>query len=131
MLREGPIPQVAHGALEYVIGLLLIAAPFLFGFDSALATGVSVTAGVVMLAIAATSSGPAGLVKTIPPTVHVVLDIILAIFFIAAPFVFAFRDETAPRNLFLILGVVLLLVTIGTRFRTTAAAPRGGSSKLG
>ncbi len=33
MLREGPIPRLVHGLLEYVVGVFLIAAPFLLGYD--------------------------------------------------------------------------------------------------
>ena len=33
MLRQGPISRFLHGAIEYVAGVLLIAAPFLFGFN--------------------------------------------------------------------------------------------------
>ena len=33
MLREEPIPAVVHGAWEYSVALLFVAAPFLFGFD--------------------------------------------------------------------------------------------------
>ena len=43
--------------------------------------------------------------------------VVLAIFLVAAPFLLGFSDESAPRNFFMILGVVLLLMTIGTRFR--------------
>lgn len=126
MLREGPIPPAVHGALEYLVGLLLIAAPFLFGFESSLAIGISVATGVVVLGIAAATRGPTGLVNSIPVPVHVTLDFLLAAFFIAAPFVFGFSGEAAPRNLFLLLGVVHLLVSIGTRFRTE----KGNSSRL-
>ena len=34
MLREGPIPKVVHGAFEYLLGVLFLAAPILFDFDS-------------------------------------------------------------------------------------------------
>ena len=116
MLREGPIPPVAHGALEYVVGILLIAAPFLFNFDSSVAVGTSVVLGVVLLVLAATTRGPTSLVDQIPPGVHFTVDIGLVVVLIAAPFVLGFRDEAAPRNLFLLLGVAHLLVAIGTRF---------------
>jgi hypothetical protein len=117
VLREGPIPAVVHGVLEYAVGVLLIAAPFLFGFDSSAATGVSVALGVVLLALAAASRMPTGLVDQISSGVHVTVDMALVLVLIGAPFVLGFRDEAAPRNLFLVLGVAHLLVTIGTSFR--------------
>lgn len=122
MLREGPIPLVAHGAIEYVVGLLFIAAPFLFAYDSSAATGLSVGIGVVVLVLAALTRGPTGLVSQIPVGVHVTLDFILAVFLVAAPFLFGFSGEPAPRNTFLVLGVAHLLLTIGTRFPAGAAS---------
>ena len=32
-LRRGSVPLFAHGILEYAMGVLAIAAPFLFSFD--------------------------------------------------------------------------------------------------
>lgn len=117
MLREGPIPIGAHGLLDYAAGVLLIAAPFLFGFESDTATAVAIVAGVVLLIVAATSQNPTSLVDRIPRTIHVGLDYGLAFGLIAAPFIFGFSGEGAPTAFFIALGVVHLLVTIGTRFK--------------
>ena len=120
MLREGPIPRFVHGLLEYAAGALLIAAPFLFGFDADAATAVSVVAGVLMLVVASSTDGPTSLVNEIPLAAHVLLDYALAAVLIAVPFLFGFSDETGPTAFFIALGVVHLLVTIGTRFRPAA-----------
>ena len=117
MLREGPIPRLVHGVVEYVAAALLIAAPFLLDFDSGAATAVSIVAGVVVLVIAASTDGPSSLVNSIPLSAHVLLDYALAAVLIAAPFLFGFSGETAPTALFIALGVAHLLITIGTRFR--------------
>ncbi|MCW2698178.1 MAG: hypothetical protein JWR62_3263 [Modestobacter sp.] len=117
MLREGPIPQALQGLLEYLLGFLFIAAPFLFGYtDSGVATAASIVVGLAFLVLAATSSGPTGLAKQLGPPAHALLDAVLAIVLIAAPFVLGFSGEATPRNLFLIAGVVWLLVTIGSRY---------------
>ena len=118
MLREGPIPKVVHGVIEYLLGILFLAAPILFDFDSATATGVSITVGVlVLITTAVTADLPTSLVGQLALTAHVTVDFVLAIVLVAAPFLLGFSDESAPRNFFMILGVVLLLMTIGTRFR--------------
>lgn len=124
MLREGPIPRSVHGALEYVAGALFVAAPILFGFDSGTATGVSITVGVIILIVTAVTAGmPTSLIDQLPISAHVAVDYLMAIFLVAAPFLLGFSDEAAPRNLFMIVGVVHLLVTIGTRFRDRAGRP--------
>ena len=117
MLREGPIPYFAHGLIEYGAGVLFIAAPFLFGFDSDAAVLLSVAVGVVVIVAAASTEGPTSLVDQIPMPAHVALDYVLAILVIALPFVASFSDETAPTVFFLAVGVAHLLITIGTRFR--------------
>jgi hypothetical protein len=120
MLREGPIPLFAHALLEYAAGALLILAPFLLGFDDGGAVAVSIAAGVVVLVVAASSESPVSLVDQIPIAAHVALDYVMAVVLIALPFIAAFSDETAPTAFFIALGVVHLLVTIGTRFRRPA-----------
>jgi hypothetical protein len=124
MLREGPIPQAVQGLLEYLAGFLFIAAPFLFGFTGAgVATAAAIVVGLVLLVMAATSAGPTGLVKQLSAPVHALLDAVLAILLIAAPFVLGFSGVATPRNLFLISGVLWLLVTIGSRYDRRSAGP--------
>ncbi len=116
MLRQGPIPRFAHGAIEYLAGVLLIAAPFLFAFEADAAVALSIVAGVVVIAIAASTEGPSSLIDSIPAATHLLLDFALAAVLIAAPFLFGFSDESSPTAFFIVLGVVHLLLTIGTRF---------------
>jgi hypothetical protein len=117
VISDGPIPRFVHGLLEYVAAAALIAAPFLLDFDSGAATAVSIVLGVAVLFVAATTDGTTSLIDQIPLAVHVVIDYLLVGILIAAPFLFGFSDETEPTALFIGLGVVHLLVTIGTRFR--------------
>ena len=116
VLRQGPIPRFVHGLIEYVAGVVFIGAPFVLVFEDSAATATSVVLGVVVLVVAAASAGPTSIVDQIPLAVHVVLDYILAVFLIAAPFLFGFADETTPLAFFIVLGVAHLLITIGTRF---------------
>ncbi len=116
MLRQGPIPLFVHGVIEYAAGVLFVAAPWLFGFDSSAAKAFSLVIGIVILVVAASTDAPTGLARTIPIKGHVVLDVVLAIALVAAPFVLGFSDETNPTALFIALGIVHMLLTIATRF---------------
>ena len=117
MLSQGPIPRFVHGLIEYVAGVLFIAAPLLLSFDSGAATAISIVVGVVVLVIAAATDGPTSLVNSLPITAHVALDYVLAVLLVALPFVAGFSGETTPTVFFIGLGVAHLLITIGTRFR--------------
>jgi hypothetical protein len=131
MLRQGPISAFMHGVIEYIAGALFIAAPFLFGFDSDAARAASIVVGVAVLVITASSDLPTGLSKSLPVTFHAILDVLLAGFLIAAPFLFNFSDENGPTAFFIILGIVHLLLTIGTRFLPPRALSEGAGRTIG
>ena len=121
MFKQGPIPAFVHGIVEYLAAILLIAAPFLFDFSEDAATAVSVILGVLILIIAASTEWKTGLIQSIPVVAHVMLDYVIAIFLIAAPFILGFDDDAA---FFIVLGVALLLLTIATRFVPEERPPR-------
>lgn len=126
MLRSGPIPLFIHGLIEYIAAFAFIVAPFVLGFESDAATYLSIAVGVVVLIIAAITEGPTSLVNQLPIMVHVLLDYALALFLIAAPFLFDFSEENEPTAWFITLGVVHLLLTIATRFLRDEGTPRRG-----
>lgn len=130
MLRQGPIPAVVHGIIEYIAGVVFIVAPFVLNFASGAAVALSIIFGVVVLVVAATTEGASGLISQIPVSAHVALDFVLAAALIIVPFAFGFSAETAPTTFFIALGVVHLLLTIATRFRPPPAdpAPAGAAS---
>ena len=117
MLDQGPVPIVVHGFVEYGVGVLFIASPFLFGFSSAAApTAAAIVVGLLLLAFTATSALPTGLVQSVSIGVHVTVDLVLAALLVAMPFLLGFADEGAPTALFIVVGVVHLLMTIATRY---------------
>ena len=120
LLRDGPIPVAVHGAIEYAAGVVFIAAPLVLDFESGVATGVSVATGIAILLVAATTSGPTSLVNGLTVSVHAVLDYVLALILIIAPFLLGFSEETTPTVFFIALGIAHLLITIGTRFGSPA-----------
>src|SRR5919112_877737 len=100
MFKRGPIPPFVHGVTDYLLEALLIAAPFLFGFDSDAATALSIAAGVAVLMLGAFTAWTTGIVKSIPPVAHAMLDYIVAGLLIAAPFLFAFTDDGSATAFF-------------------------------
>lgn len=129
MMKEGPIPLLVHGLIEYAAGVLLVVAPFVLGFDSGAATAVSIALGVVIIAVAASTDGPTSLVNQLPRPAHVALDYVLVALLVAMPFLAGFSDETPPTALFIALGIVHLLITIGTRFRPSGDGKASRSNR--
>jgi hypothetical protein len=116
MFKRGPIPPVVHGGLDYVLAVLLIAAPLVLGFDEDAAVAVSIAAGLVALLLGAFTAWTTGIVKSIPVPVHTMLDYILSIFLVAAPFLLGFNDDDTASAFFVVVGVLGLLLAVATRY---------------
>ncbi|MGH8970947.1 MAG: SPW repeat domain-containing protein [Actinomycetes bacterium] len=132
MLHQGPVPAVVHGVLEYAVAILFIVAPFVLGFEATSATAASLVVGLALLTFTAMSALPSGLVPSISLGVHVTVDAVFAVLLVALPFMLGFAEEGAPTALFITLGVLHLLVTIGTRFpeRATDKGNEGRESAV-
>jgi hypothetical protein len=128
MFKRGPIAPLVHGLLDYLAAALLIAAPFLLGFDEDAATALSIAAGVAVLMLGAFTAWPTGIVKSIPPVAHAMLDYLLAALLIALPFIAGFSDDGEASAFFVIVGVLELLLTIATRFTPEVASGDAGRS---
>lgn len=111
------MPLLFHGLIEYTAAALFIVAPFVFAFDSGSAIAASIVIGLVILFIAATTTGPTSIVNSLSLSAHQALDYTLAVVLVATPFALGFSSESTPTAFFIALGVVHLLLTIATRFR--------------
>lgn len=116
------LPWVVHEGLEYAVGVLLVLAPFLFGFDETRQTVLSVAIGVFVLLVAVISQGRLGVTQSLPPVVHATLDYVLAGFLVLSPFLLGFREDTTALTFFVLLGVAHLAVTLLTAFPVDEAA---------
>jgi hypothetical protein len=119
-LRRGSVPLAMHGVAEYGIGVLSIAAPFFFNFDSDGATVVSALVGAGVLVLAVVTDSPTGIARTLPIASHIVIDYVLSLFLVVAPFIFSFTDDNAATAYFIVVGVVYLLLTIVTQYHKPA-----------
>lgn len=129
VIRQGPIPPWLHGLLEYVVGIVCIVAPFLLAFQSGAAKAVGIIAGLLIIVVAAITTGSTSIVNSLPISVHILFDYALAAVLVASPFLFAFSAETAPTAFFIALGVVHLLVTIATRFLREKGGEAGAAAE--
>jgi hypothetical protein len=70
------------------------------------------------------------LIKVIPIPAHMAMDLVLSTVLIASPFLFGFSGESAPTAFFIVMGVVDLLATLGTRWYP-ATGPDGSDARGG
>src|SRR3954465_12129294 len=116
-MPKGPIPLKAHAALEPIVAIVLIAAPWIFGFnDVGSATAVSIIVGALMLISGATTRWRLSLVKLIPLRTHFRMDLVLGAILIVAPFVFGDSDRGDATRFLVIMGVLELMTALGTRW---------------
>jgi hypothetical protein len=69
------IPTQVHGMLDILMGVVLIAAPFLLRFDRGAATWVPVILGAGVIAYSLITDYELGIARIIPMPVHLMLDI--------------------------------------------------------
>jgi SPW repeat len=116
-MPKGPLPLKAHAALEPIVAILLIAAPWIFGFDDVgSATAVSVAVGALMLISGMSTRWRLSLVKLIPLRTHFRMDLVLGVVLIVAPFVFGDSDRGDVTRFLVIMGILELVTALGTRW---------------
>lgn len=111
------VPLHIHGALEAVLALLVMAAPFVLGFDAA-AMVASVTVGTLMLTVSLTSH--AGEESVLPISLHALLDATFGLAMTAAAIAFAFAGETAATVSLVAGGLAVILLASLTRYSDQA-----------
>jgi hypothetical protein len=84
-----------HGMLDYPVGIVLILAPWIFGFSDVggAATAVPIVIGVLVLAQSAMTDYELSLVDALPLRTHLAMDVVAGIVLALSPFVFGFSDE--------------------------------------
>jgi len=107
----------AHQAIEPIAALLLIAAPWIFGFsDNDTATTLSVIIGVVVLLTGMSTRWRMSLVKLIPLRTHFMMDVGVGLALIVVPFIAGFSDHGGATRFFVIAGVLELGTALMTRW---------------
>jgi hypothetical protein len=106
------ISRKVHGLLDYLVGILLIASPWLFSFyDGSTQTFVPIALGVAAILYSLITDYELGLTGVISFSAHLVLDTCSGIFLAASPWIFGFSDQVYVPHLvlgLLELGAVLL-----------------------
>jgi len=122
------VPTRVHGFFDYIGGIALISAPFLFGFFSVggMAVIIPMVLGVGLILYSLLTNYELGIraVKFIPMPLHLTFDFIAAAFIAVSPFLFGFYHD-APNvwlpHLIAGIAVILLVLVSQTQPRRQAA----------
>jgi hypothetical protein len=117
-----PVSARLHGVLDYATVAAFLNAPMVFGFHGTPAAIVYWLAGIHLLMTGCTDF-PLGVFQWIPFRIHRVIELLAGIFLLVAPWVFGFAQDPAARNLFLAIGIVVLVVVALTDYSQRVEVP--------
>ena len=111
------IPTKFHAPLDYIVGVVLIAGPWIFRYsDSSAATAISIVLGSGLIAYSLFTNYELGLWKVAPMAVHNLIDIVAGALLAAAPWLFGFAHEGANFWVpFVVIGVAAIFLGLTTK----------------
>jgi SPW repeat len=90
------IPTRYHAPLDYIVGVALIAAPWIFQFSGhTAATVVPIVLGVGLIAYSLVTDYELGVWKVVPMALHNLIDVVAGSLLAASPWIFGFADQSA------------------------------------
>lgn len=112
------IPTRIHGVLDYIIGVALIAAPWLFGFaHEGAETWIPVVLGAGVILYSLLTNYELGLLKVIPMKVHLGIDVLGGLFLALSPWMFGYA------SLVWVPHVVVGVIMLGSGLMTEKVSP--------
>jgi hypothetical protein len=124
------IPTSMHAAMDYTVGIVLIAAPWIFSFadESSAAKWISILAGVAMIGMSMLTDYEGGFLRrAIPMRMHLMTDGILGLFLAVSPWLFGFADQGANAWApFVVIGLGEIASAL-----TTDPVPHHGATRRG
>jgi hypothetical protein len=124
------IPTRVHGVLDYAMGVLLIAAPWILGFADAdfaangAETWIMVLFGGTMIVASLMTAYECGVVNVISMSTHLGLDVLMGLVLAASPWLFGFADQVYLPHL--ILGLSEAAAGLMTQTTPTSVPAAGG-----
>lgn len=91
------ITKQIHAFLDYPVAIALMGLPFLLGLGSSnsLALQLSVATGIAAFILTLLTDHQLGLIRVISYKIHLLVDFIVGITFVLAPFIFSFEGLDA------------------------------------
>ena len=110
-----------HGMADYLVGIILILAPYVLGFaDGSAAQWVPQILGVGAIVYSLLTDYELGAMRVIPMPVHLGLDFASGLLLLASPWLFGFADRIAwPHVLF---GLIEIGASLTTQTHPRASA---------
>jgi SPW repeat len=124
-----PVTSRMHAMLDYPLALVLILAPWIFGFSDVggAAVAVPIVIGALALGQSLITDWELSLAAIVPLPMHLRMDVPAGVVLAASPFVFGFYDEGTNAWLpHVIAGVGLVMAGLLTQRRREDRLDRAG-----
>ncbi|UWQ28677.1 hypothetical protein K3555_20605 [Leisingera sp. M527] len=104
------VTRTIHAYLDYPVAIALMGLPFLLGLGESnpLALWLSVATGIAAFVLTVLTDHHLGLIRVLPYKLHLTVDLIVGLTFLAAPFLFGFAGLDAA--FYLLNGAAVLAV---------------------
>ena len=91
------ISKQIHAYLDYPVAIALMTLPFIFGLGTShsLAFTLSVVTGIAALVLTLLTNHHLGVLRVFPYKIHLLVDVLVGVTFIVAPFAFSFEGIDA------------------------------------
>ncbi|WP_457127286.1 SPW repeat protein [Mucilaginibacter sp. HD30] len=114
------INRKTHAVLDYLIGIVLITSPWIFGFAAIPeAKWTAVIIGIILLLTAMMTDYEGGIVKSLSMKTHLNLDAVAGILLAISPWVIGFNDRIYLPHL--LVGILEIGAAIFTQNRSQHA----------
>ena len=113
-----------HNIVEYVLGALLLVAPWLFGFsDLDAARDVMLFSGAAIIIYSLLTNNHFAIARLIPIGAHMTFDVLIGVFLILGPTLFGYRGLITEGQFaaHIVLGLLAVGMVALTHPRTEAA----------
>jgi hypothetical protein len=108
------IKRKTHAVMDYIMGIVLIASPWILGFaDHGSARLSAMAVGILMLIMSLCTNYEGGIIRIIPMGTHLMMDVLAGIFLVLSPWLLDFRDQVYIPHL--ILGLLEIGAALCTR----------------
>jgi hypothetical protein len=120
------ISRRAHGILDYVVGIILILAPRILGFDNGDAEArIPVILGFAAILYSLVTQYELGLFKLLPFRVHLMIDVASGILLALSPWLFGFAQRVWIPHL--VLGLFEIAAVVMTRTSASDSTATSGT----
>jgi hypothetical protein len=108
------IPTKVHGVMDYMMGILLIASPWLFGFDrGGMETWIPVILGAGAILYSLFTDYEMGVSRSLSMRTHLTMDLLSGILLAASPWIFGFADYVYMPHM--VLGIIEIGAALMTK----------------